>query len=208
MSRRSVGILLASAAVFLLFAALISVGATKAVDRDFTLWVQSFASPALDRVANLSTILGQSTLGGAAALALSLLLFARGARWAALAPLLIGVTVLIELPGKLLLTHPSPPHEFIRTSFNPLGIHLRTPSSFPSGHVARTVFFAWLLWELVPARPLRFLVLAVATVTPLLRIYLGDHWVSDTIGGVATGTIAGVLAVEWYRRFHRNRRPA
>ena len=186
-----------AALVFLSSAAAVAAGATKAVDRDFTIWLQTFASPALDRVANLNTLVGQSTVNAALMLLLMGFLFVRGPRWAWIAPLFLGLLTVVELAGKLSLVHPSPPDEFIRTSFNPLGIHLSTSSSFPSGHVSRVTFFAILLWDLIPNAVVRAVLVTLAVATPFLRIYLGDHWISDTVGGVSLGVLCGVLAVQW-----------
>ncbi len=192
--------LLAGATVFLLSFVAVAAGLTGAVDLSFTRWLQSFASPALDTLADLDTLAGQSTIDAALTLVLAAALFVRGPRPAAIAPLLIGLTLAIELVGKVLLVHPAPPLEFVRTAFNPFGFHLATSSSFPSGHVARTTFLAifgsglagrW--WVTVPLA-------AVAVATPFLRVYIGDHWLSDTIGGLGLGAATGALAILWLRR--------
>ena len=194
---RRLAIAALAALVFLSAAVAVAAGATKSADRGFTVWLQTFASPALDQVANLNTLVGQSTVNAALMLVLMAVLFVRGPRWAWIAPLFLGLLTVVELAGKLSLVHPSPPDEFIRTSFNPLGIHLSTSSSFPSGHVSRVTFFAILLWELIPNAVVRTLLVALAIATPFLRIYLGDHWISDTVGGVSLGILCGTLAVQW-----------
>ena len=193
--------LLAGAALLLLSFVAVAAGLTGAADLAFTRWLQSFASPALDTLADLDTLAGQSTIDAALTLALAAALFVRGPRLAALAPLLIGLALAVELAVKLLLVHPAPPLEFVRTAFNPLGFHLTTASSFPSGHVSRTTFIAvfgsalagrW--WVTIPLA-------VVAVATPFLRIYIGDHWLSDTVGGLGLGAATGALAVLWLRRF-------
>jgi undecaprenyl-diphosphatase len=40
------------------------------------------------------------------------------------------------------------------------------------------------------------------------RVYIGDHWFSDVLGGLALGTAAGCAAlawIEWRRGYDRSR---
>ena len=70
-----------------------------------------------------------------------------------------------------------------------------TPTtSFPSGHAAAMVVYAGIARRstTLPFVP----VAALAAVTAVSRIYLGTHYLSDTVAGVALGIIA-VLFAEW-----------
>jgi len=61
-------------------------------------------------------------------------------------------------------------------------IHSPFASSFPSGHVARFAFLVRIV------DPIPTWVLGVGIVVmALTRIYLGEHWLSDTIGGAILG---------------------
>lgn len=194
-------LVLGGTAVFLLSLVAVAQGLTGPVDLAFTRWLQQFASPGLDQLADLNTLIGQSTVDAVLTAILAAALFVRGPRLAAVAPLLIGLTLVVEVAGKVLLTHPAPPFELVRTGFNPLGFHIPTSSSFPSGHVSRTAFLAVFLAALAGRRWVTVTLAAVAIATPFLRIYLGDHWLSDTIGAAGLGVATGSLAVLWLRRF-------
>jgi undecaprenyl-diphosphatase len=70
-------------------------------------------------------------------------------------------------------------------------------SSFPAGHAA-TAFAgaAVLAYAARPAAPVLF---AVATVIGLSRIYVGDHYPTDVLGGAAVGLAVGAVAVAAFR---------
>ncbi len=71
------------------------------------------------------------------------------------------------------------------------------PHSFPSGHAAAVTVFAGVARE-SEALPFRS-VAAVAGVVALSRVYLGTHFLSDTLVGVAIG-IGAVAVGRWLLR--------
>lgn len=84
-------------------------------------------------------------------------------------------------------------------------IHHTGASSYPSGHVA---FFSWFLILLILClaagrlpRPIVAGLWVIAALVLLAvcigRIYLGEHWPSDVVGGLALGLGWTALALSW-----------
>ncbi|MEF3302847.1 phosphatase PAP2 family protein [Paenibacillus sp. GYB003] len=74
---------------------------------------------------------------------------------------------------------------------NPLTDH-----SFPSGH--STAVFSVVVPFVCAAPALGFVLLPLAGLVSLSRIYLGLHYPSDCAAGIALGTCAGLGAVAWF----------
>lgn len=111
---------------------------------------------------------------------------------------------LIELFGKLVLFHPGPPYFFHRTS---LATHLpsfyiHTEFSYPSGHVTRTIFIVTVFICIIFFSKLNlflkygliFMLVGFASLMGLTRISLGEHWLSDVLGGILLGIGSGFFA--------------
>lgn len=187
------------ATVFLALALLVAFGATRGIDLATTLAFQSVASDALDLLVNWHTVLGQLAVTLPAAALLAVVVWRRFGGWAWLAPLAILATGGIELAFKYALEHPGPPDEFIRAFFDPLGVRVHAPSSFPSGHLARLTFLAVLLAGMFPSRAAWAAAVAFIGATLFARVYIGDHWISDALGGLALGATVAAVAVAWMR---------
>lgn len=78
-------------------------------------------------------------------------------------------------------------------------------NSFPSGHVATIIGFAWPL--LLARRQVGFLVLGVGVAVAAARIYLGAHHLSDVFAGAALGTLIAALVWQRQLRWQRQRNP-
>jgi len=102
-----------------------------------------------------------------------------------------------ELIGKTIVHHPGPPFMFHRYSFDLTfpSFYVVTNYSYPSGHTGRTFLLcgilAFIIYKSKISNVNKFIlysILAVVALTMLVsRIYLGEHWLSDTIGGAILG---------------------
>jgi membrane-associated phospholipid phosphatase len=154
---------------------------------------QSVRSPALDALGSIIGLFGQAevSLGIAVGLALAR---ARRSRRDGLIPLFIIATILIESALKLAIPHAPPPGDRSRTI--ELLPHLQVPfaSSFPSGHVARLTFLATIVRGVPTWLRLLAVVLMIGS-----RLYLGEHWLSDCLGGLALGWLVAKVATRLER---------
>jgi undecaprenyl-diphosphatase len=135
------------------------------------------------------TYLGDSRLLVVLAAALGVALWRMGGGWLAALPLFAVATgALLSYSVKLLVARP--------TTWFPLwGRLTNTDDSFPSGHAVQTMVFYGLVAMLALQRPSlagrRWLVVG-GTVTLIAlvgytRVYLGNHWSTDILGGWLLG---------------------
>lgn len=188
------------ALAFAALAALVAAGATRGLDLATTRAFQSVASYPLDVAVNAHTVLGLLNVTLPLAAILCVVVWRRRGGYAWLAPALVLATGAVELAFKYAVAHPGPPAEFVR-AFAYLGPppEWRPPYSFPSGHMARLTFLSVVAAALFPSRALLVLGAAFVAFSLFARVYIGDHWISDALGGLLLGSGIGVAAVAWMK---------
>jgi len=156
-------------------------GACREIDSVALDAAQLVRLPALDLFASVVGIFGRAEVTVGIALGLA------AARWRtsprhALIPLFIGVTIVVEVFLKGFVPQAPPPGD--RSRAIELLPYLQIPfaHAFPSGHVARAAFLLRIA-QRVPS----WAVVAGTVLMALTRLYLGEHWLSDVMGGVVLG---------------------
>lgn len=174
------------------------------IDFDTTVKLQDHISRRFDGIFSYFSLLGSAEVTIGLCLVLSLLALLGGKWLAIIGWLMIIPASMGEVFGKLVVFHPGPPVFFHRSLLptNLPSFYVHTDFSYPSGHMTRTIFIITVFFSTVIFSSKNFssrlitlaALVLLAFLMGLTRVYLGEHWLSDVLGGGILGAAVGFFA--------------